>query len=129
MAFGIDDAIAAGLKIVDKFIPDPEAKIKAEADLRNSLQQWDQSQAHVFEQEAASRNVFVAGWRPFIGWTCGSAFAWSYFLMPVCNFILGALGHPLVNVSFDMNTLTSVMYGLLGLGGLRTFEKIKGVAK
>ena len=61
MAFGIDDAIAAGLKVLDKFVPDPEAKAKAEADLRESLLQWDQAQTKIDEAEAANPNLFVSG--------------------------------------------------------------------
>ena len=61
MAFGIDDAIAAGLKVLDKFVPDPEAKAKAEAELRSSLQQWDKAQTDVNAVEASNPNLFVAG--------------------------------------------------------------------
>lgn len=127
--FGIDDAIAAGLKVLDKFIPDPAAKQAAEAELRNSLQQWDKAQTDVNAVEAASRNLWVSGWRPFVGWTCGASFAWNFVLMPVTNFMLVAAGHTPVVLNFDMSTLMTVLLGLLGLGGMRTFEKIKGVSK
>ena len=67
MSFGIDDAIAAGLKVLNKFVPDPEAREKAEVELRNSLQAWDKGQTDVNAVEAANPSVFVSGWRPFIG--------------------------------------------------------------
>jgi hypothetical protein len=127
--FGIDDLIASGLKVLDKFIPDPEEKAKAEAELRNSFQQWDQQQTEVNKVEAAHRSIFVAGWRPFIGWICGSAFALHFVLFPVMNFILAASGKEIINLSFDMNALMTVLVGMLGLGGLRTYEKMKGVTK
>ena len=127
--FGIDDAIAAGLKVLDKFIPDPEAKAKAETELRNSLQQWDQQQTEVNKTESVHRSVFVAGWRPFIGWTCGSSFALHFVILPVLNFILAVFGRDVVLLSFDMASLMTVLMGMLGLGGMRTFEKMKGVSK
>ena len=83
MSFGIDDAIAAGLQVLNKFVPDPEARAKAEADLRNSLQAWDKAQTDVNAIEAANANVFVSGWRPFIGWTCGIALAYQYVAAPL----------------------------------------------
>lgn len=128
MAFGIDDAIAAALKVVDKFIPDPAAKQQAESELRASLQAWDATQAQINQAEAGNDNLFVSGWRPYVGWTCGAAFSWNFVLMPVGNFIWVALGHKAIELNFDMNTLMTVLFGLLGLGGLRTYEKIKGVS-
>ena len=58
--FGIDDAIAAGLQVFDKFIPDPQAKAEAEAALRESLQKWDAAQTEVNKIEAGNSNVFAA---------------------------------------------------------------------
>lgn len=129
MAFGIDDAIAAGLKVLDKFIPDPEAKAKAEAELRQSLMEWDRGQMAVNAAEATNANVFVSGWRPFVGWTCGAAFAYHYVGQPLAIFILAAFGKVVTLPVFSMEALLTVLLGLLGLGGLRTFEKIKGATK
>ena len=129
MAFGIDDAIGAGLKIINKFIPDPEAKAKAEKELRGDLQAWDQMQTDVNKEEAKHSSIFVAGWRPFVGWTCGFAFALHFVIFPVLNFILVAVGQQEVSITFDIQTLMSVLIGMLGMGGLRTYEKLKGVAR
>lgn len=126
--FGIGDAVAAGLKVLDKFIPDPAAKALAEAELRDSLQAWDAQQNTVNEVEAAHRSIFVAGWRPFIGWVCGLAFAYHFILQPMLSFFMAALGKTFPVPSFDVATLTTVLMGMLGLGGLRTYEKIKGAA-
>ena len=127
--FGIDDAIAAGLKVLDKFIPDPAAKAEAEAALRDSLQKWDAAQTEINKVEAANSNVFVSGWRPFIGWTCGAAFAYHFVLQPILVFVLAAFGVAVTLPVFSMESLMTVLMGLLGLGGLRTLEKFKGVAK
>ena len=127
--FGIDDAIAAGLQVLDKFIPDPEAKAKAETELRESLMQWDQGQMKVNEAEAGNASIFVSGWRPFVGWTCGVAFAYHYVLQPVALFVAALFGKTVVLPAFAMESLLTVLLGLLGLGGMRTYEKFKGVAK
>lgn len=130
MAFGIDDAIGAGLKILDKFIPDPAQKAKAESELRASLLAWDQGQLKVNEAEAMHRSIFVAGWRPFLGWTFGVAFAFQLVLYPIVawasmTFFQIVLPEP---PKLD-NIMQEIVLGMLGIGGLRTFEKIKNVAK
>jgi hypothetical protein len=129
MSFGIDDAIAAGLQVLNKFVPDPEARAKAEADLRNSLQAWDKAQTDVNAIEAANANVFVSGWRPFIGWTCGLALAYQYVIAPLFVwFALCAGFHPPAPPKLD-DTLWQLVFAMLGMGGLRTLEKVKGVAR
>ena len=81
-------------------------------------------QAEINKVEAQNRSVFVAGWRPFIGWVCGVAFAFHYIVMPL---LLAYTDMKLVE--FDTNSLFTVLMGMLGLGGLRTFEKYKKVTK
>lgn len=129
MAFGIDDAIAAGLTVLDKFIPDPEARAKAEEALRNALLSWDQGQMQVNAAEAASRSLFVAGWRPFIGWVCGATLAWQYVLVPLALWAAAIGGVHLPTPPSLDDILWQLMFAMLGMGGLRTFEKIKGVAR
>jgi len=129
MAFGIDDAIAAGLKIVDKFIPDPAAKIKAEEALRADLMEWDKGQMEVNKAEASSGSLFIGGWRPFIGWTCGLALAFQYLITPIAMWLAGIFEVTIPAPPPLDDMLWQLMAGLLGMGGLRTFEKIKGVAK
>ena len=128
MGFGVADAISAGLNIVNKFVPDPAEKIKAEAELRNSLQAWDAQQNNVNSVEAANANLFVSGWRPAIGWVCATALGYQYVASPlgvwVCSLFHYAIPMP---PKLD-NSLWELMFGMLGLGGLRTYEKIKGVA-
>ena len=80
--------------------------------------------------EAGHRSVFVAGWRPFIGWVCGVGFAYHFVLQPFMIFIIAAAGLDLPELpAFDMGTLQTVLMGILGLGGLRTVEKLQGKAK
>lgn len=128
MAFGIDDAIAAALKVLDKFIPDPAAKAKAEGELRSSLQLWDKGQTDINAVEAANTNLFVSGWRPFIGWVCGIALAYQYVAAPLLMWIASSLHIALSAPPKLDGTLWELVFALLGMGGLRTFEKVKGVA-
>lgn len=123
MAFGIDDAIAAGLKIVDKFVPDPAEKAKAEQALRQDLMQWDKAQTDVNAVEAANPNVFVSGWRPMIGWIGALGLAYQYCIRPI-SIGMGAAHLPPLDGS-----LMELVIALLGLGGMRSWEKYKGLTK
>jgi hypothetical protein len=117
--------------LVDKalsFIPDPQEKEKQREFLLTSLKDWDAQQAAIDQQEAASPNLFIAGWRPFIGWVCGVAFAYHFILQPLITYVAALNGHKVDLPVFDMQQLSTVLMGMLGLGGLRTVEKIKGVS-
>lgn len=129
MSFGIGEAVAAGLKVLDKFVPDPAAKAQAEAELRAALMAWDAQQTKVNEVEAANPNIFVSGWRPALGWTCAFAFAFIYIIGPIVAWIAMLSGSSIPLPKFDADALISLTLGMLGLGGLRTFEKIRGVTK
>ena len=121
MAFGLDDAINAGLQIVNKFIPDPNQRAEAEAALRTSLQQWDAQQTQVNANEAQSSSVFVSGWRPAIGWVGALGLAYQYLLRPIA---VGAGWHDLPTLDQSLMELVTAM---LGMAGLRTYEKTLGV--
>ncbi len=127
--FGIDDAIAAGLKVIDKFIPDPAAKVKAEGELRASLQGWDKGQMEVNRAEASSGVTMAATWRPAIGWVCAIALAFQFVIAPIGTWLGAMAGVDLPPAPRLDTMLWELMFGMLGFGGLRTFEKIKGVAK
>jgi Holin of 3TMs, for gene-transfer release len=89
-----------------------------------------QGQLQVNQVEAASSSVFVAGWRPFIGWVCGSACAWNWIGLPMtkAGLLLAGMA-PLTLAPADLTEMLPVLMGMLGLGALRTTEKIKGVAR
>jgi roadblock/LC7 domain-containing protein len=128
MAFGIDDAIAAGLKVIDKFVPDPAAKAKAEAELRADLLASDRAQMEVNKAEAQTGSLFIGGWRPAIGWVLAAAVAYTYLIVPVGMWVSFVVGKPIAKPPVLDANLWELMFAMLGLGGLRTFEKIKGVA-
>ena len=89
----------------------------------------DLAQLEINKAEGQHRSIFVAGWRPFIGWTCGFALAYTYVLQPMASFILGQTGYLIQLPEVDMTLMMPVLLGMLGLGGLRTFEKFKKVSK
>ncbi len=122
--------------LLDKLIPDPEAREKAKRELvraerAGELEEFrlalaaDQSQTAINQQEASHPNLFVAGWRPFIGWVCGIAFAYHFVLQPLLAFAIANAGGEVKLPAFDMQELSTVLMGMLGLGGLRTIEKIR----
>ncbi len=125
--------------LLDKFFPNAadaaEAKLKLLAMAQTGeLAQLDADlkiatgQMAVNQVEAANTSLFVAGWRPFIGWICGAAFAYKFVLAPAVAFGLTAAGHPIELPVLDFTEMSTVLLGMLGIGGLRTIEKIKGVA-
>ena len=120
-------------KILDKFIPDADEKAK----LAHEIATLAERQAHelaieqikVNQEEAKHVSIFIAGWRPFIGWTCGVALSYHFIIQPLLIFAFAVTGQPVELPVFDMGSLMTVLMGMLGLGGLRTFEKFKGVSK
>jgi Holin of 3TMs, for gene-transfer release len=128
MAFGIDDIIGNVLGIVNKFVPDPNQRAQAESELRSSLIQWDTAQNQVNTAEASNEAIFVSGWRPMIGWICASALGYQYVLTPLALWVASIFHYPLPIPPKLDDTLWQLMFGMLGMGGLRTYEKIKGVA-
>ena len=138
---GIIDLVAAPvLDIVNKLIPTPmTAEQKAQTQIQ--LEQLSQNeefkqidsqlaqtkqQTDINQTEAASTNMFVAGWRPFIGWICGGGLAYQYLADPLLSWG-AAIAHLPVPPALDMSTLITMLGGLLGLGGMRTYEKKNNV--
>ncbi len=122
------DALTPVVDKVLNFIPDPQEKETQREFMLTALKDWDAQQAAIDQQEAGNANLFVSGWRPFIGWVCGAAFCYHFLLQPLVVFIFAAAGRALTLPAFDMSELSTVLMGMLGLGGLRTIEKIKSVA-
>jgi hypothetical protein len=120
--------------LLDKFIEDKDQKAQLAHELATMADRHAQdlalAQIEVNKAEAASGSMFKGGWRPFIGWVCGSAFAYHFVLQPVIVFVVLAVGVDLPPLpEFDMTSLMTVLMGMLGLGGLRTYEKKQGITK
>jgi len=89
-----------------------------------------QGQLDINKAEAGSSSVFVSGWRPFIGWVCGAGCAWNWVGLPALKALVLLFGFNALNLSpADLSEMMPLLLGMLGLGGLRTVEKIKGVAR
>jgi|TARA_R110002020_G_scaffold65563_3_gene173133 hypothetical protein len=119
--------------VLDRFFPNKEERAKAEreieAKLTAHLASIDLAQLEVNKQEASHRSLLVAGWRPFVGWTCGLALFYTYLIQPMATFVLAQTGHLIQLPPVDLSAMMPVLLGMLGLGGLRSFEKYKGVSK
>tara|TARA_R100001163_G_scaffold50272_1_gene37807 strand:- start:24 stop:425 length:402 start_codon:yes stop_codon:yes gene_type:complete len=130
----LNSLIGPATQILDKFVEDKDQKAKLAHELATMADrlahEQQLAQIAVNKEEAASGSLFKGGWRPFVGWVCGVAFCYHFILQPVIIFIVSIIG---VNVpdlpEFQMNTLLTVLGGLLGIGGLRTYEKQKGLTK
>ncbi|MAK51603.1 3TM-type holin [Marinobacter sp.] len=120
--------------LLDKFIKDKDQKAKLAHELATMAdkhaQQLALSQLEINKAEAASGSFFKGGWRPFVGWVCAVAFAYHFVIQPLLIFIFSYIGiEPPDLPEFQMNTLLTVLGGLLGIGGLRTYEKQKQLTK
>ena len=125
----IDKLIEPVSHILDKFIADKDLKLKLQHELNQELHKANMAQIEVNKVEAQHRTVFVAGWRPFTGWICASALAYHFIIEPILIFALATQKIQLTLPTFDMGSLLTVLMGMLGLGGLRTYEKAKGITK
>lgn len=125
------DLIKTGL---DKFFPDADTELKgkleaAASEINNSYQ-LQLSQLEINKVEAGSTSLFVAGWRPAIGWVCGVSLLYAALVEPIARFIATVLFayngmFPIINTELTLQ----ILLGLLGLAGMRSFEKSKGITK
>lgn len=137
----VGDLIAGLLgKVIDRVWPDPTQKAQAALELERMRQAGEfkaidaelqamQMQADVNRVEAGSSDPFTSRWRPFIGWVCGFALAWHYIGRPLAEWVLLMAGKNIEIPAVDLGDLIVILLGMLGLGGLRTTEKIRGVTK
>lgn len=123
---GIGEVADLAKDVIGRIWPDKSAQEQAELSAALLVVQ---GQLAVNQAEAGSGNVFVSGWRPFVGWVCGMAFAWNWIGLPVTTVGLQLAGITLALSPADLTEMMPVLLGMLGLGALRTHEKIKGVAR
>ena len=120
--------------LLDKVIEDKDQKAQLAHEIAtmsdNHAQQALMGQFEINKAEAASGSIFKGGWRPFIGWVCGVAFAYHFVLQTLIVFGVTAAGVDIPELpEFDMGSLMTVMMGMLGLGGMRSIEKLKKIEK
>lgn len=119
--------------LIDRLIPDKaeaeKAKAEMELKLLDAANQVNLEQIKTNQQEAQHRSIFVAGWRPFIGWTCGAGFAWAFVGQPVAVWIIALIDSPVVLPTLDTAPLLEMAFAMLGLAGMRSWEKSRGITK
>jgi hypothetical protein len=136
---GLGPILDIGKSILDRVIPDPAAKAEAQLKLLELAQKGElaelaaetdlmKGQLDVNKAEASNANLFVAGWRPFVGWVCGANLAWTWILAPLFNWIASLLGAHVTAPSLPANESYPIILGMLGIGAMRTIEKAQGVA-
>jgi phenylpyruvate tautomerase PptA (4-oxalocrotonate tautomerase family) len=119
--------------LLDKFIEDKDQKNKLAHEIATMADKHSHeiatAQIEVNKEEAKSRSWWIAGWRPACGWICTLAMGYHFIIQPLLIFFLAIFGLKMDIPSFDMDTLMTVLLGMLGLGGLRSFEKHKKLTK
>lgn len=122
-----------GGKVIDRVWPDPVQAATAKLELIKLQQSGELAvivgQLEINKTEAASASVFVSGWRPFIGWVCGAACAWNWIGLKIALFVATYFNHPITLAPADLSEMTPVLMGMLGIGAMRTIEKLNGVAR
>jgi hypothetical protein len=125
--------IASGLfRLIDELFTSDEEREAAKLRVLELEKAGELAQIGVNTQEAQHSSLFVAGWRPFIGWVCGLAFAWTFLLYPILQFAVVAFGVP-IDLSLlpvmDLSEMMPVLLGMLGLGAMRSYERKVGVER
>ena len=120
--------------LLDKFIEDKDQKAKLAHEIATMSEKHTQeallAKLEINKAEAQSGSLFKGGWRPAVGWTCAIAFLYHFILKDLIIFVCAIAGLTMPDLpSFDMGTLLTVLGGMLGIGGLRTYEKQKGLTK
>lgn len=121
----LDKLIEPVSHIVDKFVSDKDLKIKLSHEIEKEIISLNRAQLEVNKVEAKHNNIFVAGWRPFIGWICGLSIAYHFILEPIIQYILIINNINFDTPEFDFSQLSTIVMAMLGMSTLRTYEKTK----
>jgi hypothetical protein len=123
--------IELGAKLLDKVIPDKDAREKAQAELLKAANDQDfqlsLAQIRVNEEEAKSENLFKSGWRPAIGWICVFGLAYNFVIYNLLLWVVATFNIAITPPALMSDILMELVFAMLGLGSLRTFEKVKGI--
>lgn len=129
----IDALIGPVMGLLDKIIPDPTEKARLAHEIatlaERQAHEIAKSQIEVNRTEAASSSMFVAGWRPAVGWICAFGLGFNFICVPLGNFVLAVNGSVIAIPALDVSEMMPVLMGMLGLGAFRTFEKTRGVSR
>tara|TARA_Y100001951_G_scaffold46944_1_gene37124 strand:+ start:2500 stop:2910 length:411 start_codon:yes stop_codon:yes gene_type:complete len=124
MVFGIaESVIGVAGKVLDKFVEDKDLKTKLDFELRKAYTDANLGQIEINKESAKHPSIFVAGARPSIMWICAFGLAWQFVFLPCATWYMTVSGTPVVLPDIQAEGLMSLTLALLGLGGMRTFEK------
>lgn len=126
---GIGELANGVANVIDKFVETDEEKKAAELLLIKIQQQPDKWQTEINKIEAGHRSIFVAGWRPAIGWVCAFGLAFNFIIFPLVEWVAGLSGNPIKVPVINTGELMTLVLSLLGLGGLRSYEKRNKLTK
>ncbi len=120
--------------IIDRVIPDKNAARRVKAAMAKEEQSGELkimlAQVNANAAEGKHSSIFVAGWRPFIGWACGAIFVYHGIAMPIVQYVAVFNGFDVSALpQFDVGLFSTTLFGMLGIGGMRSYEKFKGVAR
>lgn len=115
--------------VLNKFVADKNLKMQLEHELKTQLQTANLAQIEVNKIEAASTSWFVAGWRPSVGWVCSLAMLYHFIIAPLIQYLLTIFGVQAELPEFDFSQLSTILMAMLGMAGLRTYEKKEKVTK
>jgi len=113
----------------DKKLSKEELRFRLQTFEATNTQELHLAQIELNKEEAKHKSMFVAGWRPMLGWVCGLGFAMNFLVAPVGTFIVNLMGYPIEFPQADVATMMPVLLGMLGLGTMRTYEKAQGVSR
>jgi CheY-like chemotaxis protein len=129
----ISSLVAPVSGLLDKFIEDKDQRAMLAHEIATLAEK--QAQEQIVEQiktnqiEAAHQSMFVAGWRPAVGWVCALAMLLNFILIPFINLGMEFAGQDIRLDLIEMDTMMPVLLGMLGLGGMRSYEKARNVAR
>tara|TARA_Y100000996_G_scaffold401904_1_gene373304 strand:- start:147 stop:554 length:408 start_codon:yes stop_codon:yes gene_type:complete len=128
--FGLAESVVgvAG-KVLDKFVEDKDLKTKLEAELKSQIVSLDLAQAQANTEQAKHPSVFIAGARPAIMWICAFGLGWQFVFQPIAIWIVAVSGSAIILPDIQTEGLLTLTLSLLGLGGMRSFEKSKGIQR
>lgn len=129
---GIGSVADLAKSVINKIWPDKSEQEKQQMAIALSAMQNEmalaQGQMDTNKVEAGNPTLFISGWRPFVGWVCGSACAWNWVGLPIVKALMGVFHKDFPVAPADLTQMLPLLMGMLGMGALRTYEKLNGVA-
>ena len=128
--FGIAEAVIGVVdNVLDKFVEDKDLRTKLNHELKTQVQQANLAQIAVNQEQARHPSIFVAGARPAIMWICAFGLGWQFVFQPICVWAMAVWATDLTIPIIPTEGLMTLTLSLLGLGGMRSFEKSKGIQR